>query len=86
MSSDEDDHIHGSSKGASYVRFKASKKSFPAWKRKTESLAAQQGYAKFLTKPVSTKTEDELEDLYDEWEAEADAAPKLKLKKEYRKE
>jgi hypothetical protein len=84
MSSEEDDHIHGSSKGASYVHFKASKKSFPAWKRKTESLAAQQGYTKFLTKPVATKPEDELEDLYDAWEAEAvTATNKLKLKKDY---
>ena len=83
MSSEEDDHIYGSSKGASYVRFKVSKKSFPMWKRKTESLAAQQGYAKILT---ATKTEDEIEDLYNAWEAEAVAATKLKLKKDYWKE
>jgi hypothetical protein len=50
------------------------------WKRKTESLAAQQGYAKFLT---ATKTEEEIEDLYNAWEAEAVTATKLKLKKDY---
>ena len=84
MSSDEESY-KGATKGSSYVRFK-NRKHFPEWKRKTEALAGQQGYARFLNKDIKIKDEDDLETLYIEYQAETDAKAKKTLKTEYLKE
>ena len=84
MSSDEESY-KGATKGSSYVRFK-NRKHFPEWKRKTEALAGQQGYARFLNKDIKIKDEDDLEALYIDYQAETDAKAKKTLKTEYLKE
>ena len=84
MSSDDED-LKNSSKGSTYVKFR-NRKSFPEWKRKTEALATQQGYLRFLESNVNIKSEEEIENLYDEWQDETDAVMKKKKRSTYIKE
>ena len=71
MSSDSEE---GASRGGgSYIKLRSRKK-FAEWKRKTEALASQQGYKRYLTSKVAVMSESELEDLWVKVEAETDAA------------
>ena len=53
---------------------------------KTEVLSGQQGFARFLDKDIKVKTEDKLEALYMDYQAERDAKTKKTLKSEFLKE
>ena len=77
MSSDSDEGT--SSRGGSYIKLRSRKK-FAEWKRKTEALASQQGYKRYLTTNVAVVSESDLEDLWAKVEAETDTGKQKQLK------
>jgi hypothetical protein len=71
----------GAKHKSGYIKL-TSRKKFVEWKRKTEALAAQQGYLRFLNNDVQVASEDDPEQ---EWidvqnENDLDAQKKLKLR------
>lgn len=82
MSSGSDNETRG--RKSSYIKLTGRKK-FAEWKRKTEALAAQQGYMRFLKSEVEVPTEEELETEWAKVEAESDPDAQKKLKTKYLK-
>ena len=82
MSSGSDNEAAGNK--SSYIKLTGRKK-FAEWKRKTEALAAQQGYKRFLMSEVEVPTEEELETEWSKVEAEANVETQKKLKTKYLK-
>ena len=82
MSSGSENETTGSK--SSYIKLTGRKK-FAEWKRKTEALAAQQGYKRFLKNEVEVPTEEELELEWAKVEAEANADTQKRMKTKYLK-
>jgi hypothetical protein len=83
MSSESENDGVGS-KTSGYIKLTGRKK-FAEWKRKTEALAAQQGYSRFLINDIQVPTEDELEVEWAKVEAETDLNTQKQMKIRYLK-
>ncbi len=82
--SSESENDGGGSKTSGYIKLTGRKK-FAEWKRKTEALAAQQGYSRFLINDIQVATEDELEIEWAKVEAETDVNTQKQMKIRYLK-
>ena len=74
----------GTKHKSGYIKL-SSRKKFAEWKRKTEALAAQQGYLRFLNNDVQVASEDELEQEWIDVQSENDSDARKKLKSKYLK-
>jgi hypothetical protein len=74
----------GAKHKSGYIKL-TSRKKFAEWKRKTEALAAQQGYLRFLNNDVQVASEDDLEQEWIDVQNENDPDTRKKLKSRYLK-
>ncbi len=74
----------GAKHKSGYIKL-TSRKKFAEWKRKTEALAAQQGYLRFLNNDVQVASEDDLEQEWIDVQNENNPNTQKKLKSRYLK-